>query len=78
MKIQLPISSKSQNDNTVFCTECGTKLDEYCFDEESDNIHAIRKHHEQCKVEERFKGDKCSRLFIAEDTEPINFIDPYE
>jgi len=52
----------------VFCTECGDKLNEFCFTESASDVEAVKKHMEGCKREGRYKGDVCSRLFIADDT----------
>ncbi len=52
----------------VFCTECGDKLNEFCFTESASDVDAVKKHMEGCKREGRYKGDMCSRVFIADDT----------
>jgi len=52
----------------VFCTECGDKLNEFCFTESASDVEAVKKHMEGCKREGRYKGDVCSRMFIADDT----------
>jgi hypothetical protein len=51
----------------VFCTECGDKLDNFCFNESVTDVDAVKQHMEGCKREGRFKGDMCSRVFIADD-----------
>jgi hypothetical protein len=61
---------KKDNDGepkVVFCTECGDKLDNFCFTEGADDVDAVKKHMEGCKREGRYKGDVCSRVFIADD-----------
>jgi hypothetical protein len=52
----------------VFCTECGSKLDNFCFDDGAADVEAIKKHMEECKREGRYRGDVCSRVFIADET----------
>ncbi|MBI4811373.1 MAG: hypothetical protein HY800_08050 [Ignavibacteriales bacterium] len=71
MKKPIPTSHESIQDKPIYCTECGDKLEDFCFSEDAKNLEVIRKHHEVCKKVKRFKGDQCSRLFIAEPTEPI-------
>jgi hypothetical protein len=61
-----------KTDNTgdqkvVFCTECGDKLDNFCFTDGATDVDAVKKHMEGCKREGRYKGDMCSRVFIADD-----------
>lgn len=51
----------------TFCTECGDKLNEFCFDESATDVEAVKKHMEGCKREGRYKGDMCARVFIADD-----------
>ena len=75
MKKPILLTKDSTQDNTKCCIECGSKLDDFCLSEDADNLDAIRKHHEECKKIDRFKGDKCSRIFIAE---PVDDIDPEE
>lgn len=52
----------------VFCTECGSKLDNFCFDGSAADLEAVKKHMEECKREGRYKGEMCSRVFIADET----------
>jgi hypothetical protein len=54
----------------IFCTECGTELENYCFDKSSNDVEAIKMNLAQCKKTGRFAGEFCSKLFIADD---INF-----
>lgn len=61
---------EQQKDNIVFCTECDDDLYNFCFSEDADNIEVIRKLHARCKKSGRFKGDFCSKLFIALNYEP--------
>jgi hypothetical protein len=64
--------SKSENyigEDLLFCTECGEQLDEFCFKDNSLDVDAIKKNHENCKKIGKFKGDICSRLFIVSDND---------
>ena len=49
----------------VYCTECGTTLENFCFSDGVNDLAAIRKTLAQCKKKGRFSGDFCSKLFIA-------------
>jgi hypothetical protein len=60
----------SRKQETIYCTQCGAQLDNYCFTKGVENIEAIQQHTAQCKKEGKFKGDLCSRLFIAEPVDP--------
>jgi len=56
-------------ENLVFCTECGKELDNICFDDKQMNDKDyLEKHHEKCRKTGKFKGDICSRMFIANDS----------
>jgi hypothetical protein len=57
------------NENVIYCTECGEKLENFCFSPDVGDLGAVQRRHEECKKVGKFKGDLCSRLFIAE---PIN------
>jgi hypothetical protein len=49
----------------VYCTECGTTLENFCFSDGADDLGAIRKTLAQCRKKGKFSGDFCSKLFIA-------------
>ena len=49
----------------VFCTECGSTLENFCFSAGAGDLKAIRKTLAQCKKQGRFSGEFCSKLFIA-------------
>ncbi|HUI63590.1 MAG TPA: hypothetical protein VL126_02020 [Bacteroidota bacterium] len=50
---------------TVYCTECGTTLENFCFARAAEDLEAIRKTLAQCKKQGKFSGEFCSKLFIA-------------
>jgi hypothetical protein len=54
------------NQRVIFCTECGVELQNFCFKGKIDNVDAIKKNLAQCKKNGKFKGDFCSKLFIAD------------
>lgn len=49
----------------VFCTECGAELDDFSFTEKAENIELTKENFERCKKIGKFKGDECSKMFIA-------------
>jgi hypothetical protein len=49
----------------IFCVECGTQLENFCFSKTVNDLEAIRKTLAQCKKQGRFVGEYCSKLFIA-------------
>jgi hypothetical protein len=62
-----PPEDPDANKRFLFCTECGEKLDDFCFTDDAANIESVRRHHQGCKKTGKFKGEMCSRLFIASD-----------
>ena len=51
---------------TIFCTECGVQLENFCFSQGLDNVEALKKNLAQCKKDGKFAGEFCSKLFIAD------------
>ncbi|MGD8780739.1 MAG: hypothetical protein PVH88_17465 [Ignavibacteria bacterium] len=51
-----------------FCTECGKSLDDFDIVGIDNSFEALLKQFEQCRKNGRFKGDICSKLFIANQT----------
>ena len=49
----------------MFCTECDDELHDFCFSEDIEDVGIIKKIHARCKKTGRFKGDVCSKLYIA-------------
>lgn len=67
------------NEKKMFCTECGTDLDDFDVNPESNDIEAVKKNHENCKEIGKFKGNVCSKIFIAENnTDEIINLDSEE
>ena len=50
----------------IFCTECGTYLENFCFSSEVENVEAIKKSLAQCKKKGKFVGEFCAKLFIGD------------
>ena len=50
----------------IFCTECDTYLENFCFSSEVENVEAIKKSLAQCKKKGKFVGEFCAKLFIGD------------
>jgi len=61
--------------NSVFCTECGIQLENFCFSSRADDIVAIRKTLAQCKKTGKFAGEFCAKLFIVEPVDLRTMLD---
>ena len=59
------VRGKSPGQRVIFCTACGSTLENFCFSSKADDLKAIRKTLAQCKSTGRFSGEFCSKLFIA-------------
>lgn len=57
------------NEKKVFCTECGEELDDFDFNPQVNDMDAIYERFHGCKEKGKFKGDICSRIFIASQNE---------
>ncbi len=55
----------------IFCTECGSMLENFCFSNSADNADAIKKNLAQCKKSGKFAGEFCAQLFISS-SEPLD------
>ncbi len=62
--------------STVFCTECKKELSDFLSIKNHETEAEIFERFCNCKKTGQFKGDYCSRLFIAEENE-INDIDEF-
>ncbi len=49
----------------IFCTECNSSLENYCFSDGVDDAEAIKKTLAQCKKSGKFVGEFCAKLFIS-------------
>jgi hypothetical protein len=54
----------------VFCTECGRDLRNFALERKSFDVEFIRQNFARCRENGRFKGEYCSKLFIALDFDP--------
>ena len=69
MKKKKSKSSGELKEDLLFCTECGKELDNICFDEKQMNDKDyLQKNHDNCRKTGKFKGEMCSRMFIANDS----------
>ncbi len=50
-----------------FCTECNDDLNNFDIDPMLKTKKDVIANHENCKKTGKFKGDKCSKLFITEE-----------
>ena len=55
---------KTRRGKKMFCTECESDLDNFCF--APNDYVDILKHHFECQRSGKFKGAICSKLFIAD------------
>ena len=67
MAINKEIRDKILKQPVIFCTECGIELQNFCINGDTHDEEAIKKNLAQCKKTGKFKGDFCSKLFIAGD-----------
>jgi len=51
---------------TIFCTECGAELENFCFSDRAEDLDAIRRNLARCKKRGKFTGEFCSKLYVAE------------
>ncbi|GJQ64201.1 MAG: hypothetical protein SCALA702_32540 [Melioribacteraceae bacterium] len=58
-------------ERTEFCTECGEELTHFHLSGKS--LDEVKSNFERCKEDGKFKGDKCSKLYIIDDE--IEFTD---
>ena len=59
-------NGKSESSKTIFCTECNTTLENYCFSNEMEDVESIKKTLAQCKKRGKFTGEFCAKLFISD------------
>ncbi len=80
MKRQKFIHNKEKaiRNNVQFCSECGEDLNTFGLPGEELDLKKIQEHHKLCKEKGKFKGDICSKMFIADLSEPISLKDEEE
>jgi hypothetical protein len=59
---------------SIFCTECGIELENFCFSRNAEDMDAIRKTLAQCRKSGKFAGGFCAKLFVA-DPRSIEWLD---
>ncbi len=64
------MKKRLQQGKKMFCTECGSDLDDFWMTTGADAYAEILKHHFDCQRTGKFKGAMCSKLFIADGTTP--------
>lgn len=57
-----------QENDVIYCTECGEELEIFGCHDGSYNLESVKINYEKCKKEGKFKGEICSKLFIASKT----------
>ena len=58
-----------------FCTECETDLDNFFLSKKADDIEGVKANHENCKHIGKFKGEMCSKIFIAQMEEDLDSVE---
>ena len=54
-----------QEKDVIYCTECGQDLEVFGCADGSYSLDSVKLNYEKCKKIGKFKGDVCSKLFIA-------------
>jgi hypothetical protein len=57
--------------DVIYCTECGEDLEIFGCEDGSFDLNSVKLNFEKCKKIGKFKGEICSKLFIASE----NFTD---
>lgn len=60
---------ESISEEIKFCIECNEDLDFFDVNPMLKSKKDVLENHENCKKTGKFKGDKCSKLFISEEEE---------
>lgn len=58
---------ESISEEVKFCIECDQDLNNFDVDPMLKSKKEVLDNHENCKKTGKFKGDKCSKLFITEE-----------
>jgi hypothetical protein len=70
-KNEIPKRGDLLKQKEIFCTECGTLLENFCFSSGVNDTDAIKKNLAQCKKSGKFAGEFCAKLFIS-DVDPLD------
>ncbi|MGA7161737.1 MAG: hypothetical protein WBZ48_12085 [Bacteroidota bacterium] len=70
-KDHMPNGKSLLKEKEIFCTECNTSLENFCFSNGANDPEAIKKTLAQCKKSGKFVGDFCAKLFIS-DTDTLD------
>ncbi|HUI10072.1 MAG TPA: hypothetical protein VL221_07070 [Bacteroidota bacterium] len=65
MNRRKPGTPDGETPRSVYCTECGATLENFCFSAGANDLDAVRKTLAQCRKQGKFSGEFCSKLFIA-------------
>ena len=57
------------SEEIIFCTECGSSLSDFYLSSEVKDIEKLEAHYKNCRKTGKFKGEMCSKMFIALDFE---------
>ncbi len=77
-KKKKPILKKDESisEEVKFCIECDQDLNNFDVNPMLKTKKEVLDNHENCKKTGKFKGDRCSKLFITEEGE--DFIPPVD
>ena len=53
----------------IFCTECGSSLTDFYLSSDVKDVEKLEAHYQNCRSTGKFKGEMCSKMFIALDFE---------
>lgn len=62
-------NNTKEHENIIFCTECGSSLTDFYLSSEVKDVEKLKEHFKDCCKTGKFKGEMCSKLFIALDFE---------
>lgn len=62
-------SNIKESEKFIFCTECGSSLSDFYLSTEVKDIEKLEAHYKNCRATGKFKGEMCSKMFIALDFE---------
>ncbi len=74
-KKKLTINEEKKLNQAKYCTECGDTLDDFAITENAKDVEKVKENFENCKKTGKFKGEECSKLFIAANPEDLFYED---